>query len=82
MQCVAIGMAGWHMDMGGRIMVTWLLLAIFLLWNNLDEMCELPVWRQVVASVILIVGAPVFFLSDLGEALLILLMEEEDEDCN
>ena len=60
------------------IMIIWAILGALLVWDNVEVLNSLSVWRSAVAIVILTVGAPVFFLSDFLEVLLDLIMGEED----
>ena len=60
------------------IMIIWAILGAHLVWDNAEVLNSLNVWRSAVAIVILAVGAPVFFLSDLFEVLLDIIMGEED----
>ena len=60
------------------IMIIWAILGALLVWDNVEVLNSLSVWRSAVAIVILAVSAPVFFLSDFLEVLLDLIMGEED----
>ena len=65
------------MDLG--LLVIWAVYAWWLLEENQELLCEIEVWRQVVATVLLVVGAPVFLLGDFLELLLDLVTGDEDE---
>jgi hypothetical protein len=41
---------------------------------------SVSLWRSCVATVLLVICAPVFFLSDLGEVILDLVVGEEEEE--
>ena len=64
--------------MGLIILLLWAIGAWYLLCDNIDLLGELPAWRAVVSTVLLIAFTPAFFLSDLGEVLLDILASEED----
>lgn len=60
------------------IMIIWAILGGLLVWDNMEVLSSVSVWRSAVAIVILTASAPVFFLSDFLEVLLDLIMSEED----
>ena len=61
------------------LIACWAVVAWKLLRDNMELLESLSVWRMVVATVIITLGAPVFFLSDILEYLLDIVAEEEEE---
>ena len=61
------------------LLLVWATISAKLVWDNQDIIEKIPVWRGVVAVVILCAGAPVFFISDILEMLLDIITGEEDE---
>ena len=64
--------------MGFVVIAAWAILAWRLLEDNEELLDSIEAWRSVLATVILTLGAPVFFLSDLLEVLLDLIAGEEE----
>ena len=64
--------------MGLGVIAAWAILAWRLLEDNEELLDSIEAWRSVLATVILTLGAPVFFLSDLLEVLLDLIAGEEE----
>ena len=58
----------------------WAIVAWKLLHDNIGLLETLPAWKAAVATVIIILGAPAFFLSDILEYSLD-IVTEEDEEC-
>lgn len=61
------------------VIACWAIVAWKLLRDNAELLESLSAWRMVVATVIITLGAPVFFLSDILEYLLDIITEEEEE---
>ena len=66
------------LGMGLGVIAAWAILAWRLLEDNEELLDSIEAWRSVLATVILTLGAPVFFLSDLLEVLLDLIAGEEE----
>ena len=62
------------------LLLVWAIVSAKLVWDNQDIIEKIPVWRGVVAVVILCAGAPVFFISDILEMLLDIVTGEEEDD--
>lgn len=62
----------------GLLIALWIGASASLIWRNMDILESISTWRSVAAIVILVIGAPVFFLSDLLEFLLDWIMGEEE----
>lgn len=58
------------------MVIIWILLGACFIWENIDVLNSLNTWRLAAAIVILLVGAPVFLLSDLLELLLDIVVGE------
>ena len=67
------------MDLGLLMMIVWAMLSWRLLWDNMEVLNSVSLWRSCVATVLLVICAPVFFLSDLGEVVLDLVVGEEED---
>lgn len=61
------------------LLLVWAIVSAKLIWDNQDIIEKIPIWRGVVAVVILCAGAPVFFISDILEILLDIVTGEEEE---
>ena len=62
----------------GLGLLMWVILSWNLLWDNMEVLSSISLWRCCVATVLLVICAPVFFLSDLGEVILDLIVGEEE----
>ena len=62
------------------LIIIWIFLAGAMLWVNIDMFEELWGWRTVLATVILILFAPAFFIANLGDLLLDCIAGEEEEE--
>lgn len=61
------------------LLLVWAAVAALLLWDNKEVFAAVSVWRSVVITVLLILFAPVFFLSDIGEVILDFVAGEEED---
>ena len=59
------------------VIAVWATLAWKLLNDNMEVLESVSTWRAAVATVLLTICAPVFFLSDVAEFLLDLILGEE-----
>lgn len=64
------------MDMG-IIILLWIVASFIAVWDNFDVLNEISIWRSLVATVILTLTAPVFFLCDFLELILDFIIGEE-----
>lgn len=58
----------------------WAYVSAKLVWDNMDLLESASIWRAVVAIVILVVGTPVFFLSDVLEIILDFIIPDRSEE--
>ena len=61
------------------VVIVWATLSARLIWDNRDLLDSISVWRAIAMTVILCIGASVFFLSDCMEVLLDVIAGEEDD---
>ena len=57
----------------------WAAVSAKLVWDNMDLLESASIWRAVVAIVILVIGTPVFFISDILEIVLDFIIPEDEE---